>query len=262
MGNVCKDLSPGAPHFEEEELWPCSRSHPGCVSRGDEKPLTSLSPTASFSSCPPTLTTRPPNEPVRGRKVNKTKTWWTRRKDPGCRRASPKASWESACITLLTVTERRLTFEVLEHYLMPPALSQSPCGIREAGVLGLSFRTTPPPSRFNFAVSVTIRSCVNSQRKFPLSLSTCVTGTQGIYKGQLPPSLPHPTVFYSGLAGFTFLPAWQRVVLKLRIHNTTASPWDHVGGGLGGLFLRMGEKINALQPGGGRVTLKPAAAYH
>lgn len=138
---------------------------------------------------------------------------------------------------------------------MPPALSQSPCVVREAGVLGAFFPNHPTPSRFSFSVSATIRSCVNSQRKFPLSMSTFVTGTQGIYKGQLPLSLPQPTVFSSGLAGFTLLPAWQRVVFKTQnpqYHRKSMGPLWRELGGRGGLFLRLGEKISALQPGGGR----------
>lgn len=157
-----------------------------------------------------------------------------------------------------------MTLEVLEQYLMPPALSQSPCVVREAGVLGVFLPNHPTPSRFNFSVSVTIRSCVNSQRKFPLSLPTLRYRDSGDLQGTVaPPSLPHPAVFYSGLAGFILLPAWQRVVLNSestippQVHGATwAGAWGE------GLFLRMGVKTNALQPGEGGVTLKPAAAYH
>lgn len=95
-------------------------------------------------------------------------------------------------------------------------------------------------------------------------MSTFVTGTQGIYKGQLPLSLPQPTVFYSGLAGFTLLPAWQRVVFKTQnpqYHRKFMGPlWRELGGGA--VSEDGGEDKRTAAWRGAGVTLKPAAVYH
>lgn len=76
-------------------------------------------------------------------------------------------------------------------------------------------------------------------------MSTFVTGTQGIYKGQVPLSLPQPTVFYIGLAGFTLLPAWQRVVFKTQnpqYHRKSMGPlWRELAGWGGAVSEAGGE---------------------
>lgn len=116
---------------------------------------------------------------------------------------------------------------------MPPALSQSPCVVREAGVLGVFFPNHPTPSRFNFSVSVTIRSCVNSQRKFPLFLSTLRYRDSGDLQGAVAPLPAAPRRVLQWACWLYSPPRLAEGCFTLRIHNTTAGPWDHLGGSLG-----------------------------
>lgn len=136
---------------------------------------------------------------------------------------------------------------------MPRATRTGPVTLRlweDLVYRGFLSENQNPPTPKHCSTSLAICNCPQLH-KFPLGISlsrsASVTGTQGIYKGQL---LPKPCVLqrrWQGggkgwLASLRGVSVWQRVALKSESITRILNPMGRLRGTE--LFLRMGEELS------------------